>query len=128
MAMRRNAGRRVIALDEAQAIAAKAGLHPPAPATVPCVGVNRQTGDKYYPVSGGYAYPRITAGTFGGKFTLDQKASAFTVNDDPLLVPDGKFYIVKVAPDDPIQPVPDEDEQINGAGIMAIYQVCVHHR
>ncbi len=170
MAMRRNAGRRVIAQHEAQAIAAKAGVHPPLPATVPRVGINRreflayamaasgallaagavvtltmpdpsadpllgqliphttnpQAGDKYYPVSGGYAYPRITAGSFGGKFTLDQKANAFTVNDDPLLVPDGKFYVVKVAPNDLIQPVPDEDGQINGTGIMAIYQVCVH--
>jgi cytochrome b6-f complex iron-sulfur subunit len=104
----------------------------PDPSADPLLGqlvphtTNPQTGDKYYPVSGGYAYPRITAGAFGGKFTLDQKASGFTVNDDPLLIPDGKFYVVKVAPNDSIQPVPDEDGQINGAGIMAIYQVCVH--
>jgi cytochrome b6-f complex iron-sulfur subunit len=170
MAMRRNAGRRIITLDQAQAYTAKAGSHPHAPAAVPRVGVNRreflayamaaagallaacavvtlsildpsadpllgqliphttnpQTVDKSYSVSGGYAYPRITAGTFGGRFTLDQKASAFTVNDDPLLVPDGKFYVVKVAPNDPSQPALDEDGQINAAGIMAIYQVCVH--
>jgi cytochrome b6-f complex iron-sulfur subunit len=85
-----------------------------------------QTGDKSYPVGGGYAYPRIAAGTFGGTFAIDQKASVFTVDDPPLLVPDGKFYVVKIAPDDPIQPVPDEDGQINAANIMAIYQVCVH--
>jgi cytochrome b6-f complex iron-sulfur subunit len=87
---------------------------------------NPQTGDKSYPVSGGFAYPRIETGTFGGKFTLDQKASAFAVDDEPLLVPDGKFYVVKIAPDDVIQPAADEDGQVNSANIMAIYQVCVH--
>src|SRR5258708_2104032 len=71
----------------------------PDPSADPLLGkliphtTNPQTGDKSYPVSGGFAYPRIEIGTFGGKFTLDQKASAFTVNDEPLLVPDGKFYV-----------------------------------
>lgn len=88
--------------------------------------VNEQTGDKNYPVAGGFAYPRIKAGTFGGKFTLDKKASDFTVNDDPLLMPDGKFFVVKVAPDASVQPVPDEDGNVNADHIMAIYQVCVH--
>jgi len=107
-------------------------LSMPDPAADPLLGqliphtTNPQTGDKNYPLSGGYAYPRIMAGAFGGKFRLDQKASAFTVNDEPLLVPDGKFYIVKVAPESAIQPVPDEDGQVNPARIMAIYQVCVH--
>jgi len=104
----------------------------PDPSADPLLGqliphtVNPQTGEKHYPVSGGYAYPRITAGTFGGTFTLDQKASVFMVGDPPLLIPDGKFYVAKIAPDDPIQPVPNQDGQINSANIMAIYQVCVH--
>jgi len=170
MAVQHNAGRRVISQAEAQAIAAKAGTHMPAPAAArrgglsrreflayamaasgallaagalatltmpdpaadPLLGrliphtINPQTGDKRYPVSGGYAYPRITAGTFGGKFMLDQKAIAFKVDDPPLLVSDGKFYVIKIAPDDSVQPVPDADGKINSANIMAIYQVCVH--
>jgi cytochrome b6-f complex iron-sulfur subunit len=88
--------------------------------------VDEQTGDKTYLVAGGFAYPRIKAGTFGGRFTLDRKASDFTVNDDPFLVADGKFFVVKVAPDATVQPVPDEDGNVNADNIMAIYQVCVH--
>jgi cytochrome b6-f complex iron-sulfur subunit len=114
------------------AASAFATLSIPDPSEDPLLGrlipytVNPQTGEKIYPISGGYAYPRITAGTFGGRFTLDKRASAFSVNAPPLLVPEGKFYVVKVAPDDPIQPVPDEDGHVNPAHIMAIYQVCVH--
>ena len=104
----------------------------PDPSADPLLGqliphtIDPQTGDKRYPVSGGYAYPRLAAGTFGGRFALDQKASVFKVDDPPLLVPEGKFYVVKVTSDDAIQPVPDEDGQVNSAHIMAIYQVCVH--
>jgi cytochrome b6-f complex iron-sulfur subunit len=104
----------------------------PDPAADPLLGqvvpgqLNQQTGDKSFPVAGGFAYPRIKAGTFGGKFTLDKKASDFTVNDDPLLIADGKFFVVKVAPDASVQPVPDEDGNVNPDNIMAIYQVCVH--
>jgi cytochrome b6-f complex iron-sulfur subunit len=88
--------------------------------------VDEQTGDKTYLVAGGFAYPRIKAGTFGGRFTLDKKASDFKVNDDPFLVADGKFFVVKVAPDATVQPAPDEDGNVNADNIMAIYQVCVH--
>ncbi|HNP69702.1 MAG TPA: Rieske 2Fe-2S domain-containing protein [Kouleothrix sp.] len=84
------------------------------------------TGERTYPVAGGFAYPRIKAGTFGGKFTLDKKASEFKDGDDPFPVADGKFFVVKVASDASIQPVADEDGQANPDGIMAIYQVCVH--
>jgi cytochrome b6-f complex iron-sulfur subunit len=84
------------------------------------------TGEKTYPVAGGFAYPRIKAGTFGGRFTLEKKASEFKETDDPLLIPDGKFFVVKVPPDSEVQPVPDEDGNVNPARIMAIYQVCVH--
>jgi cytochrome b6-f complex iron-sulfur subunit len=88
--------------------------------------VNEATGDKIYPVAGGFAYPRIKAGTFGGRFTLDKPASEFTVDDDPLLIADGKFFIVKVPPDATVQPAPDEDGNVNAENLMAIYQVCVH--
>jgi cytochrome b6-f complex iron-sulfur subunit len=93
---------------------------------VPPASVNQDTGEKNFPVAGGFAYPRIKAGTFGGRFTLDKKASEFQLTDDPFPVPDGKFFIVKVAPDASVQPEPDEDGNVNAEGIMAIYQVCVH--
>jgi cytochrome b6-f complex iron-sulfur subunit len=93
---------------------------------LPPASVDPATGEKNYPVAGGFAYPRIKANTFGGKFTLDKKASDFTLTDDPLLVADGKFFVVKVAPDATVQPVPDEDGNVNADNIMAIYQVCVH--
>jgi cytochrome b6-f complex iron-sulfur subunit len=82
--------------------------------------------ERTYPVAGGFAYPRIKAGTFGGKFTLDKKASEFKDTDDPFPVADGKFFVVKVTPDASVQPVEDEDGSPNTSGIMAIYQVCVH--
>ncbi len=107
-------------------------LTSPDPAADPFLGqivpgqLNEQTGDKTYGVAGGFAYPRIKAGTFGGKFALEKKASAFTLTDDPFLVADGKFFVVKVAPDATVQPAPDEDGNVNADNIMAIYQVCVH--
>jgi cytochrome b6-f complex iron-sulfur subunit len=93
---------------------------------VPAASVDPNTGEKNYPVAGGFAYPRIKANTFGGKFTLDRKASSFNLEDDPYLVADGKFFIVKVPPDASVTPVKDEDGNVNAEGIMAIYQVCVH--
>ncbi len=88
--------------------------------------LNPATGAKSYPLSGGFAYPRIKAGTFGGTFTLDKKASAFGADDPPVLIADGKFYVVKVAPDAAVQPVPNADGQVNAANLVAIYQVCTH--
>ena len=87
--------------------------------------VDPTTGDKTYPVAGGFAYPRIKANTFGGKFTLDAKASSFKVDDPPQLNADGKFFVVKVAPDSNVKPAPFEGVA-NTENIMAIYQVCVH--
>jgi len=103
----------------------------PDPAADPFLGqllpgqLNAATGDKTFPVAGGFAYPRIKAGTFGGKFALEKKASEFTVTDDPFLVADGKFFVVKVAPNATVQPAPD-DGAVNADNLMAIYQVCVH--
>jgi cytochrome b6-f complex iron-sulfur subunit len=93
---------------------------------VPAASVDPNTGEKNYPVAGGFAYPRIKANTFGGKFTIDRKASSFKVDDDPFLVADGKFFIVKVAPDATVQPAKGDDGAVNADNIMAIYQVCVH--
>jgi cytochrome b6-f complex iron-sulfur subunit len=93
---------------------------------VPPLSVDAASGQKNYPVAGGFAYPRIKANTFGGRFTLDRKASSFKVEDDPFLVADGKFFIVKVAPDASVQPAADEDGNVNADNLMAIYQVCVH--
>lgn len=172
MAEQRNAGRRVISQADAQAIAAKSGVHRPAAVAKQREGINRReflayamaasgalltvggllfttapdpsgdpllgkllgftasedpsTGEKIYPVAGGFAYPRIKAGTFGGKFTLDKKASDFKETDDPFLVADGKFFVVKVAADASVKPVPDENGSANAENLMAIYQVCVH--
>ncbi len=92
---------------------------------VPPVSVDPNSGEKSFPVAGGFAYPRIKANTFGAKFTLDEKASSFKVDDPPLLNADGKFFIVKVAPDSNVKPAPYEDV-VNSENIMAIYQVCVH--
>jgi cytochrome b6-f complex iron-sulfur subunit len=93
---------------------------------VPPSETDPNTGIKTYPVAGGFAYPRIKAGTFGGVFALARKASEYTIDDAPELNPDGKFFIVKVGPESTIKPVPDEDGNVNAEGIMAIYQVCVH--
>jgi cytochrome b6-f complex iron-sulfur subunit len=93
---------------------------------VPPAQIDPNTGEKIYPVAGGFAYPRIKAGTFGGKFALDKKASEFKETDDPMLVADGKFFVVKIPPDANVKPVADEENNVNAANIMAIYQVCVH--
>jgi cytochrome b6-f complex iron-sulfur subunit len=93
---------------------------------VPPASVDPNTNVKNYPVAGGFAYPRIKENTFGGRFTLDKKASEFKVEDDPFLVADGKFFVVKVAPDASVKPVPDDSNNANAENIMAIYQVCVH--
>ena len=123
MAVQRNAGRRVITRDKAQARATRDGsaesraglnrreflayalaasgallatgavvtLTMPDPSEDPLLGrlipytVNSKTGEKIYPIAGGYAYPRIKAGAVGGRFALDQRASAFSVNDPPML-------------------------------------------
>lgn len=88
--------------------------------------LNAATGAKSYPISGGFAYPRIPAGTFGGAFTLTQPASSFKIDDAPVLIADGKFYVVKVAPDASVQPAPNADGLVNTANLIAIYQVCTH--
>lgn len=77
-----------------------------------------------YPIVGGFAYPRIKEGTFGGLFIVDRKASNFTLDERPELNATGKFYVVKV---DSLVAVEDGGTAGNEAsGVMAIYQVCTH--
>jgi cytochrome b6-f complex iron-sulfur subunit len=76
------------------------------------------------PFIGGFTYPRIKEGTFGGQFIADRKASSYTLDETPELNAAGKFYITKVptlAPTEEGGVAGDE-----GTGIMAIYQVCTH--
>ncbi len=76
------------------------------------------------PFIGGFTYPRIKEGTFGGQFTVDRKASSYTTDEPPELDAAGKFYITKVP-----QLVPTEEGDVAGdttTNIMAIYQVCTH--
>ena len=148
MAEQRNAGRRVIAQAEAEAIASKSGVQKPAAlATRHGLGINRReflaiamagsaalltvgglvfltapdpsadpllgplldftarenpnTGEKTYPVAGGFAYPRIKAGTFGGKFTLPKQASEYNVDNPPELNADGKSLSSRFRPNRP---------------------------
>lgn len=79
-------------------------------------------------VPGGFAYPRFKAGEFGGKFVLGRKASEYTVEQDPDLNSNGKFYAVKVKgktdvgdPGTVQNPTPNTSEQV-----IAVYQVCTH--
>ena len=73
---------------------------------------------------GGFAYPRIKAGEFGGVFTVDRKADSYTMDEPPELNSIGKFYIVKTD----VDPATGEglDATLNPQGIVAIYQVCTH--
>lgn len=87
-------------------------------------GTNPETGMANRPVIGGFAYPRIKEGTFGGLFAVERKAASFTVDERPELNASGKFYVVKA---EELTPVDDGgvagDEATN---IMALYQVCTH--
>ena len=49
--------------------------------------------ERSYPVAGGFAYPRIKAGTFGGKFTLDKKASEFNEGTTHSRLPTASFLL-----------------------------------
>jgi cytochrome b6-f complex iron-sulfur subunit len=73
-------------------------------------------------VPGGFAYPRFRAGEFGGKFVLQQPASAYTKEQAPDLNPNGKFYVAKVTDD----PGTVENPNPSGERVIAIYQVCTH--
>lgn len=77
-----------------------------------------------YPIVGGFVYPRIKEGTFGGKFVLERKAESFKMDDKPELNATGKFYAVQLE-----TLPPTEDGGVaghEGTGIAALYQVCTH--
>lgn len=101
-------------------------------------------------IPGGFAYPRIKAGEFGGKFTIPRAPDSYTLTEAPELNSAGKFYIVKVASPpadfdqlDVAKKVATEAEAASNNGfipsndglsgfttndgyVMAIYQVCTH--
>jgi cytochrome b6-f complex iron-sulfur subunit len=85
------------------------------------LGQPDSTGTPRYPIVGGFAYPRIKAGTFGGRFVLERKVDSYTADEVPELNAQGKFYIVKVP-----TLVPGEGGAAGQQGVMAIYQVCTH--
>lgn len=88
-------------------------------------------------IPGGFAYPIIKQGEFGGKFILTRSADSYTLEEPPELNPTGKFYIVRVP-----KPSGKELEELEkevlktSSGIVAddlgesyliaIYQVCTH--
>jgi len=76
------------------------------------------------PVVGGFTYPRIKEGTFGGQFLVDRKASSYTTEERPELNATGKFYVIKVE-----ELVTVQDGSVAGdksSNILAAYQVCTH--
>lgn len=84
-------------------------------------------------IPGGFAYPRIKAGQFGGKFILTRSAESYTTAEAPELNAGGKFYIVRVNADKTIPVtengiVPTNDGMVGleAEGLLAIYQVCTH--
>jgi cytochrome b6-f complex iron-sulfur subunit len=82
-------------------------------------------------VPGGFAYPRIKAGQFGGKFILTRAPESYTTEEAPELNSAGKFYIVRVEADKSVTenglvPTNDDVVGLKDKGLMAIYQVCTH--
>jgi cytochrome b6-f complex iron-sulfur subunit len=82
-------------------------------------------------IPGGFAYPRIKAGEFGGKFTLTRSVDSYTTAEPPELNSAGKFYIVRVDPnaslsDNGLVPTNDDVVGLKEQGLLAIYQVCTH--
>lgn len=82
-------------------------------------------------IPGGFAYPRIKAGEFGGKFTLTRGVDSYTTTEAPELNSGGKFYMVRVdanAPvtDNGIVPTNDGIVGLEQQGLLAVYQVCTH--
>lgn len=82
-------------------------------------------------IPGGFAYPRIKAGQFGGRFSLTRPPESYTATEAPELNAAGKFYVVRV--DAAVAPtenglVPTNDNVVGLAdvGLMAVYQVCTH--
>ncbi len=82
-------------------------------------------------IPGGFAYPRIKAGEFGGQFILTRSAESYTLNEAPELNAGGKFYIVRVDAAAPVTEngIVETNDGVVGLkaeGLLAIYQVCTH--
>jgi cytochrome b6-f complex iron-sulfur subunit len=73
-----------------------------------------------------FLLPRFREGEFGGKFILPiDKIPG--VNDEPVNVPEGRFWLVNLdttQPNDRMSRAQDENEDIKG--VAAIYKVCTH--
>lgn len=108
-------------------VAAGVTLALPDPKTDPLlqsvIGTDAE-GQPKRPFVGGFSYPRIKEGTFGGQFNVDRKATSYTLEEPPELNATGKFYIVK---SESLLPVEDGSTAGDEAsGVMAIFQVCTH--
>lgn len=73
-----------------------------------------------------FLIPRFREGEFGGLFPLSVDAVP-PVNDPPLDVPDGRFWLVNLDTSDPnIRMYPAEGDELPIQGVAAIYKVCTH--
>ncbi len=78
-------------------------------------------------IPGGFAYPRIKVGEFGGKFILTRTPDSYTTEEAPELNAAGKFYVVKVQKDDLVSTNNgDVGADLGDTYLQAIYQVCTH--
>ncbi len=82
------------------------------------------SGQPNQPVVGGFAYPRIKEGTFGGQFILDRKAASYNEDEVPELNATGKFYVVKVPTLTAVEDGGTAGDEANS--LMALFQVCTH--
>ena len=94
--------------------------------------VGKDADGKVNHFQGGFAYPIIPSGQFGGDFILTRKATAYTMDEEPELNSAGKFFVVRVPKSDNL-----EDDVLNTSNaivagdlgdsyLIAIYQVCTH--
>ena len=77
-------------------------------------------------IPGGFAYPRIKAGEFGGKFILGKAPEEYGLDAQPELNASGKFFVVRIP-----TTVETNDGFVgldlgDGTALIAIYQVCTH--
>ncbi|GJM42353.1 MAG: hypothetical protein DHS20C20_26350 [Ardenticatenaceae bacterium] len=73
-----------------------------------------------------FLLPRFREGEFGGKFLVKIEELP-SVNDEPVNVPAGRFWLVNLDTsqgNELMKKAPDETEDI--VGVAAIYKVCTH--
>lgn len=94
--------------------------------------VGKDVNGKTNPFQGGFAYPIIPPGQFGGDFILPRKADSYTMDEQPELNATGKFFLVRVPKGDNLpNDVLNTSSAIIAADLqdsylIAIYQVCTH--